>query len=137
MNSLPAAVMLPTRIVPSYTEKSRSDSCARRGRLVETLRDDDWVFFLSAPRLAPPKRGVLFLSGGRSGTLRERFARGLPNPAGHVGTVRGSFGLIEAGTSSQETGDRADFSASLLDLFGAGEGIRTLDPDLGKVVLYP
>jgi hypothetical protein len=21
--------------------------------------------------------------------------------------------------------------------FGAGEGIRTLDPDLGKVVLYP
>ena len=22
-------------------------------------------------------------------------------------------------------------------LFGAGEGIRTLDPDLGKVVLYP
>jgi hypothetical protein len=25
----------------------------------------------------------------------------------------------------------------VLDLFGAGEGIRTLDPDLGKVVLYP
>ena len=24
-----------------------------------------------------------------------------------------------------------------LDLFGAGEGIRTLDPNLGKVVLYP
>ncbi len=23
------------------------------------------------------------------------------------------------------------------DLFGAGEGIRTLDPNLGKVVLYP
>jgi hypothetical protein len=22
-------------------------------------------------------------------------------------------------------------------IFGAGEGIRTLDPDLGKVVLYP
>ncbi len=22
-------------------------------------------------------------------------------------------------------------------LFGAGEGIRTLDPNLGKVVLYP
>jgi hypothetical protein len=24
-----------------------------------------------------------------------------------------------------------------LELFGAGEGIRTLDPNLGKVVLYP
>jgi len=24
-----------------------------------------------------------------------------------------------------------------LKKFGAGEGIRTLDPDLGKVVLYP
>jgi hypothetical protein len=23
------------------------------------------------------------------------------------------------------------------EMFGAGEGIRTLDPDLGKVVLYP
>jgi hypothetical protein len=25
----------------------------------------------------------------------------------------------------------------LLEETGAGEGIRTLDPDLGKVVLYP
>jgi hypothetical protein len=25
----------------------------------------------------------------------------------------------------------------LLENFGAGEGIRTLDPNLGKVVLYP
>jgi len=25
----------------------------------------------------------------------------------------------------------------LLKKIGAGEGIRTLDPDLGKVVLYP
>jgi len=24
-----------------------------------------------------------------------------------------------------------------LEKIGAGEGIRTLDPDLGKVVLYP
>ena len=32
-----------------------------------------------------------------------------------------------------------DSSQSLIYLkkFGAGEGIRTLDPDLGKVVLYP
>jgi hypothetical protein len=25
----------------------------------------------------------------------------------------------------------------VFELIGAGEGIRTLDPDLGKVVLYP
>jgi len=25
----------------------------------------------------------------------------------------------------------------LVHVFGAGEGIRTLDPNLGKVVLYP
>jgi hypothetical protein len=25
----------------------------------------------------------------------------------------------------------------LQSMFGAGEGIRTLDPNLGKVVLYP
>jgi hypothetical protein len=28
-------------------------------------------------------------------------------------------------------------SRLIAGLFGAGEGIRTLDPDLGKVVLYP
>ena len=28
-------------------------------------------------------------------------------------------------------------AADLLRNFGAGEGIRTLDPNLGKVVLYP
>ena len=36
---------------------------------------------------------------------------------------------------------RAPLSGSTRDTthikFGAGEGIRTLDPDLGKVVLYP
>jgi hypothetical protein len=28
-------------------------------------------------------------------------------------------------------------SAQAIELTGAGEGIRTLDPNLGKVVLYP
>ena len=27
--------------------------------------------------------------------------------------------------------------AAIVEEFGAGEGIRTLDPNLGKVVLYP
>ena len=35
-------------------------------------------------------------------TLRERFARRLPKLVRQVGTVRGSFRLIEAGTSSAE-----------------------------------
>jgi hypothetical protein len=30
-----------------------------------------------------------------------------------------------------------DRSAEMIEDFGAGEGIRTLDPNLGKVVLYP
>jgi hypothetical protein len=33
--------------------------------------------------------------------------------------------------------ERAESPGFLAALFGAGEGIRTLDPDLGKVVLYP
>ncbi len=31
----------------------------------------------------------------------------------------------------------ADYRFKFLGKFGAGEGIRTLDPNLGKVVLYP
>lgn len=30
-----------------------------------------------------------------------------------------------------------DEGDSILGIAGAGEGIRTLDPNLGKVVLYP
>jgi hypothetical protein len=29
------------------------------------------------------------------------------------------------------------YHTNLMQKFGAGEGIRTLDPNLGKVVLYP
>jgi hypothetical protein len=31
----------------------------------------------------------------------------------------------------------ARYHIHLVENFGAGEGIRTLDPNLGKVVLYP
>jgi hypothetical protein len=37
-------------------------------------------------------------------------------------------------------GEVTELSKSLVEIieeFGAGEGIRTLDPNLGKVVLYP
>jgi hypothetical protein len=105
--------------------------------LLEILRESDLEFLRSAPRSAPTDAGLRFLSSGPSGTLRERFARRLPNSIGHVGTVRGLFRPIEARTSSLECSECADFSAFSLCVIGAGEGIRTLDPDLGKVVLYP
>ena len=44
----------------------------------------------------------------------------------------------QARAGKQKTAPK-DWSMSLISLkkFGAGEGIRTLDPNLGKVVLYP
>ena len=45
---------------------------------------------------------------------------------------------LTSGAGKRQTGPK-DHSKSLTRLrkFGAGEGIRTLDPNLGKVVLYP
>jgi hypothetical protein len=42
----------------------------------------------------------------------------------------------DAGKQKTTPKDRSD-SLICLKKIGAGEGIRTLDPDLGKVVLYP
>ena len=42
----------------------------------------------------------------------------------------------EAGKQKTPPKDRSPLPI-YLKKFGAGEGIRTLDPDLGKVVLYP
>ena len=44
--------------------------------------------------------------------------------------------VSEAGKQKTTPRDRSD-SLICLKKIGAGEGIRTLDPDLGKVVLYP
>ena len=46
--------------------------------------------------------------------------------------------VLPSGTGKQKTAPE-DRSKELISLkkFGAGEGIRTLDPNLGKVVLYP
>jgi hypothetical protein len=54
-------------------------------------------------------------------------------------------GLAPAFGGNERTSSAAQNAASNgleierqdLENFGAGEGIRTLDPDLGKVVLYP
>jgi hypothetical protein len=48
------------------------------------------------------------------------------------------FPVSQTGAGKQKTvvNDRSKPLISL-NKFGAGEGIRTLDPNLGKVVLYP
>jgi hypothetical protein len=38
---------------------------------------------------------------------------------------------------AKSTPKGAFYSLEISERLGAGEGIRTLDPDLGKVVLYP
>jgi hypothetical protein len=75
-----------------------------------------------------------FLRNSPAGTLQERSARRLPNRSTQLGTVRGSFRPREAGTLAREMLRSRRFFGRK---FGAGEGIRTLDPNLGKVVLYP
>jgi hypothetical protein len=67
-------------------------------------------------------------------TLQERSAQHLPNRRTQLGTVRGSFRPLQAGTLAHEMLHSRRFFRRKS---GAGEGIRTLDPNLGKVVLYP
>jgi hypothetical protein len=55
--------------------------------------------------------------------------------------LRGSFEskkLTRKFPGNEKPADRAGFSSNFAALreIGAGEGARTLDPDLGKVVLY-
>ena len=64
-------------------------------------------------------------------TLCPRFAQTTRAIGARFG-IR--FRLHKAGTVTQKMAPFAQFSGLLT---GAGEGIRTLDPDLGKVVLYP
>ncbi len=67
-------------------------------------------------------------------------ARRIDNASGENGTRNLSEEDQKHQASSRSvtgmrTGDR--FRQDTLVDIGAGEGIRTLDPDLGKVVLYP
>ena len=71
-----------------------------------------------------------FRSDNPAGTLQERSARRLPNRSTQLGTVRGSFRPLQAGTLAHEVRFFRRKS-------GADDGIRTHDPNLGKVVLYP
>jgi hypothetical protein len=69
-----------------------------------------------------------------AGTLQERSARRLPNRSTQLGTVRGSFRPLEAGTLAHEMLHSRRFFRRKS---GAGDGIRTHDPNLGKVGVNP
>jgi hypothetical protein len=75
-----------------------------------------------------------FRSDNPAGTLQERPARRVPNRWTQLGTVRGSFRHSKAGTLAREMLHSRRFFRRKS---GAGDGIRTHDPNLGKVVLYP
>ena len=87
-------------------------------------------------RGARPSRRVLLAAGGRT-------TRHMPKPAEsplHFASIcfppASPTVAFEAGKQKTTPKDRSD-SLICLQKIGAGEGIRTLDPDLGKVVLYP
>ncbi len=65
----------------------------------------------------------------------------LRSPATEMVDVRFRCGGHHVDTKLEKRGVafRRPFRNALISLrkFGAGEGIRTLDPNLGKVVLYP
>ena len=89
----------------------------------------------AAHRMQRASRGTIGIrSDNPVGTLQERSARRLPNRWTQLGTVRGLFRPLEAGTLAHEMLHSPRFFRRKS---GAGEGIRTLDPNLGKVVLYP
>jgi hypothetical protein len=53
-------------------------------------------------------------------------------------TLDSAQNVTKPGPSKQKRPRRTVFNRLIfLKKFGAGEGIRTLDPNLGKVVLYP
>ncbi len=57
---------------------------------------------------------------------------------GHLEKSQISAAIKNSGTNlSQRSTTIRSETGQVLDNIGAGEGIRTLDPDLGKVVLYP
>jgi hypothetical protein len=60
--------------------------------------------------------------------MRTGYARSVVRSARHFALIEDWFGL--------RPDEAVSWVANRL-MIGAGEGIRTLDPDLGKVVLYP
>ncbi len=81
-------------------------------------------------------------SAGRA-EWHETTASPVPNAAGRIprhdpGCFPGASPALTQWAGKQKTAPRDRFNTLIsLRKSGAGEGIRTLDPNLGKVVLYP
>ena len=87
-------------------------------------------------RGARPSRRVLLAASGQT---RRHMPKPTESPLRFASIcfphASPAFAL-KAGKQKTTPKDRSD-SLICLKKIGAGEGIRTLDPDLGKVVLYP
>jgi integrase len=67
-----------------------------------------------------------------------KAARMVSDHYGHLERSQVSAAIKNSGTNlTQAPSTRRSRTRQVIEKFGAGEGIRTLDPDLGKVVLYP
>ena len=77
----------------------------------------------------------------RSVSRDTRFSVAQPTPEPPANTRAAYYALITSDISGGRViGEFSPFAPETIDLSlisGAGEGIRTLDPNLGKVVLYP
>ena len=101
----------------------------------------------------PQKLGKVNFSRGDGRVLARRVSRGATGQDTGVapahrqqinrrrGRLNATFELIICRPTRAECVPRAPHPSALRQIFrlslGAGEGIRTLDPNLGKVVLYP
>jgi hypothetical protein len=77
---------------------------------------------------------------GGGGTRRQESARdALASATRSFGEFTQTVGHHFVRSATLHAAPPRDASSSMLgsEQIGAGEGIRTLDPNLGKVVLYP
>ena len=87
-------------------------------------------------RGARPSPRVLLAAGGRTRRHMPKPTESRLQLASICFPPASPAFASEAGKQKTTPKDRSD-SLICLKKIGAGEGIRTLDPDLGKVVLYP
>jgi integrase len=99
--------------------------------------------YMSSHRIGRHAFAARLLRDGHSLKLVQeaggwKAARMVSDHYGHLERSQISAVIKNSGTNlTQRPTARWSKTGEVLDNIGAGEGIRTLDPDLGKVVLYP
>ena len=97
----------------------------------EIARRDCFGIFAIRPALGASRRGASLFIGRPIRTLRERFARRLPNSIGH----RHGSRLVQADGGSNDIARSRRlrrFFAVLIEFVWSGRRIRTLDPTLAR-----